>query len=104
MRTKNNVYFIFTILIFLSLFFVSQSSSQDIRPEERKKEIIEDIETMELGLFELKACISRARTVAEIEKCREEIKMRRFLEVQDMLIEMGMTREERRMRRFMQEK
>lgn len=105
MRTKNNIiYFTFPILIFFSLFFVSQASSQDIHPEEKKKEILEDIETMELGLFELKACISKAKTAAEIQKCREEIKIMKFLEVQDMLMEMGMTREERRMKRFMQGK
>ncbi len=103
MKTKNKN-LIFAIFVFLSLIFVSQSFSQEMVSEEKKKEIIEDIETMELGLFELKACISKAKTSAEIERCREEIKMRRFLEVQDMLLELGMTREERRMKRFMQER
>lgn len=68
--------------------------------EQTKTEILEKLGIVEMGLVEFRHCISAARTEEELLKCHEELKVRRFYEVQDMLFELGMEREERKLRRL----
>jgi hypothetical protein len=73
--------------------------SEDKNLEKSKTQILEDIETLRAGLFKTKECVVEAKTEAELERCREATKIRRFEEVQDKLFEIGMSREERRMKK-----
>lgn len=92
-----------SVLVFLCALFVHSVYSEERSIEQSKAQILEDIEMLEHGLFKIKECISAATTAAELERCREEVKIRKFQEVQDKLFEIGMSREERRIKRFPRE-
>ncbi|BCB97167.1 hypothetical protein JZK55_20890 [Dissulfurispira thermophila] len=88
----------------LMSFILCTFAAQPVFPEDKnleksKTQILEDIETLRAGLFKTKECVVEAKTEAELERCREATKIRRFEEVQDKLFEMGMSREERRMKK-----
>ncbi|MDI6800450.1 MAG: hypothetical protein QMD01_00115 [Thermodesulfovibrionales bacterium] len=102
MQGKTLYFYIIAAFIFLLSFqpAYSDDRSADSGLEQKKAQILEDIGTLEIGVSELKNCISRAKTAVELQRCREEIKIRKFHEVQDMLFEMGMDKEERKMKRF----
>lgn len=87
---------IFFILCVLSAY---PAFSEDKNLEKSKSQILEDIETLRAGLFKTKECVVEAKTEAELERCREATKIKRFEEVQDKLFEIGMSREERKMKK-----
>ncbi len=90
---------IFTAFILLSVFFIQPVFSEDSALDQNKTQILEDIGIILEGMYKTKACVTEARTLAELEKCREEVKMMRFQEVQDKLSEIGMSREERQLKK-----
>ncbi len=90
---------VFTAFVLMCAFFVHPSFSQDVPVEKSKKQILEDIETLQKGLHKTKECVVEAATEAELQRCREATKVRRFEEVQDKLFEIGMSREERKLRK-----
>lgn len=90
---------IFSAFILLSVLFIQPVFSEESALEQNKAEILEDIGIILEGIYKTKACVTEARTPAELEKCREEVKMMRFQEVQDKLSEIGMSREERQLKK-----
>jgi hypothetical protein len=84
------------IIILLIVKRIVFAEEKDI--EKTKAEILQNIETLQTGLFKTKECLIEAKTEEEILRCKETLKIRKFEEVQDMLFEMGMSREERKMR------
>lgn len=98
MKIKNTIYFCFTAFV-LCVFFAYPVFSEDKNLEKSKTQILEDIETLRTGLFKTKECVVEAKTEAELERCREATRIRRFEEVQDKLFEIGMSREERKMKK-----
>lgn len=99
MKIKIAFYLGLTISVFACAFFVHSSFSQDSALEQNKAHILEDIESLQQGLYKTKECVGEARTSIDLERCRELTKIRRFEEVQDKLFEMGMSREERRLKK-----
>ena len=95
---KAYLYLGFAVFV-ICAFAVHPSFSEDKNLEKSKSQIIEDIETLQTGLFKTRECVVEAKTEAELERCREATKIRRFEEVQDKLFEIGMSREERRMKK-----
>jgi len=95
---KTYVYLGFIVFV-LCAFAAHPVFSEDKNLEKSKAQILEDIETLRAGLFKTKECVVEAETEAELERCREATKIRRFEEVQDKLFEIGMSREERRMKK-----
>jgi hypothetical protein len=103
-----NAVFLTVIFIFFLVFSANTAfSAEGTAPpsdvadvEQTKTEILEKLGIVEMGLVEFRHCISAARTEEELLKCHEELKVRRFYEVQDMLFELGMEREERKLRRL----
>lgn len=95
---KTYVYLSFMAFV-LCAFAAPPVFSEDKNLEKSKTQILENIETLRTGLFKTKECVVEAKTEAELERCREATKIRRFEEVQDKLFEMGMGREERRMKK-----
>lgn len=87
---------IILLLIFLALVGVVSAEEKDI--EKSKAEILQNIETLQTGLFKTKECVIEAKTEEELLRCKEALRIRKFEEIQDMLFEMGMSREERKMR------
>lgn len=98
----------FMSLTLLCAFFIHPVSSEEPQKistlEKNKAEIIGSIEKFEQSLKVAKGCISEAETDAELQRCRESIKIRHFQEVQEKLSEIGLTWEERRMKRLVPEK
>jgi hypothetical protein len=91
--------FIFFSLLVLFIFsFVNPVFSEEKDLEKSKLEILEALETIQVGVFKTKECVIEARTEEELLRCKEALKMRKFEELQEMLSEMGMTREERKMK------
>lgn len=99
MKIKIASYLSLIIFVFGFVFFVHPSFSQDSALEQNKAHILEDIESLQQGLYKTKECVGEARTSVDLERCRELTKIKRFEEVQDKLFEMGMSREERRLRK-----
>lgn len=95
---KTYAYFGFMVFV-LCAFAAQPVFSEDKNLEKSKTQILEDIETLRAGLFKTKECVVEAKTEAELERCREATKIRRFEEVQDKLFEIGMSREDRRMKK-----
>lgn len=87
---------IILFFIFLALVGIVYAEEKDI--EKSKTEILQNIETLQTGLFRTKECVIEAKTEEELLRCKEALKIRKFEEIQDMLFEMGMSREERKMR------
>jgi hypothetical protein len=102
MKIKSVLFAIGASLV-LSVFSAAPAFSQESSIEQNKAHILEDIETLQKGLRKTKDCVTQARTAADLERCREAEKIKRFEEVQDKLFEMGMSREERKMRRPIKE-
>jgi hypothetical protein len=93
--------FFTAILIFsANTAFSAEGTASPSDVEQTKTEILEKLGIVEMGLIEFRHCISAARTEEELLKCHEELKVRRFYEVQDMLFELGLEREERKLRRL----
>lgn len=99
MKIKIAFYLSLSVFAFVSVFFVHPSFSQDSALEQNKTHILEDIESLQQGLYKTKECVGEARTSADLERCRELTKIKRFEEVQDRLFEMGMSREERKLKK-----
>ncbi len=74
-----------------------QDGQEDL--EKTKAVILEDIETLVQGLKKTRGCVSEAKNAYELEICREEVKIKKYQELDSMLLEMGMTREEREAKR-----
>ena len=108
--TFRKSYFLFCgILMFISFFSIGFSRAADqsrneSTVEKNKKEILRDIDLFEQSLHKTKSCISEARTVEELEKCRNDEVTLKLQRVHDMLEEIGMTQEERRMYELRPEK
>ncbi len=95
------IVFYISIITAILLIFVLMSSAEEKAPiEDVRERIIKEIESLEIGLEAVKDCVARAKTEAELARCREEEKIRRYQEVQEMLFEMGMSWEERRIKRL----
>lgn len=92
----------FTVMLIFSAnaVFSAEKTAPPSDVEQTKIEILEHLGTIEMGLVEFRHCISAARTEEELRKCHEELRIRRFYEVQDMLFELGLEREERKLRRL----
>ncbi len=103
MKIRTALYSFLAAAVLLSGLYVSAAYSGEAPKksalDQNKNQIIEDIETLQQGLYKTKECVSEARTSVELERCREINKIKKFEEVQDKLFEMGMTREERRLRK-----
>lgn len=93
---KRHLDIIILFFIFLALVGIVSAEEKDI--EKSKTEILQNIETLQTGLFKTKECVIEAKTEEELLRCKEALKIRKFEEIQDMLFEMGMSREERKMR------
>lgn len=94
---------VFSIIIVTAilLIFVPMSPAKDKSPiEDMREKIIQEIESLEIGLEAVKSCVARAVTEADLIRCREEEKIRKYQEIQEMLFEMGMSWEERRIKRL----
>ncbi len=93
--------FFTAILIFsANAAFAADKTAEPSDVEQTKTEILKHIGTIELGLVEFRHCITVAKTEEEILKCHEELRIRRFYEVQDILYELGLERQERELRRL----
>lgn len=90
------IFFSFLVLFIFS--FVNPVFSEEKDLEKSKLEILEALETIQIGVFKTKECVIEARTEEELLRCKEALKIRKFEELQEMLSEMGMTREERKMK------
>jgi hypothetical protein len=88
----------FSLLVFFLFSFVNPAFSEEKDLQKSKLEILEALETIQVGVFKTKECVIEAKTEEELQRCKEALKMRKFEELQEMLSEMGMTREERKMK------
>jgi hypothetical protein len=109
MKVKIVFFANFLVLTLLFAFSICPAFSEEPQKdstiiEKNKAEIIQGIEKFEEGLKITKGCISEAKTSAELERCRENIKTRELEEVQNKLSEMGESYQERKMKRFLPEK
>lgn len=85
-------------LAIMGVLFVNPAFGEEKDLHKSKTQILEDIETIQAGLFKTKECVIEAKTEEELQRCKESLKIRKFEELQEMLFEMGMSREERKMR------
>lgn len=90
---------VFRVFVLMCAFFVYPCFAQDGSVGKSKEQILEDIETLQKGLYKTKECVVEATTEAELKRCREATKLKRFEEVQDKLFEIGMSREERKLKK-----
>lgn len=105
MRLKKWFYLIVLFFVFLCVFFVRPSISEEPSQknttfEQNKAEILRDVDIAEHSLKAAKGCISGAKTSEELNKCQMDETTMRFQKVQEMISEMGMSWEERRLKRL----
>jgi len=94
------VFFAVVLIFSANAAFSAEKTASPSDVEQTKTEILQHLGTIELGLVEFRHCISAAITEEELRKCHEELKIRRFYEVQDILFEPGLERDERKLRRL----
>lgn len=93
--------FFAAILIFsANAAFSEEKTAPPSDVEQQRTEILKHLGTIEMGLVEFRHCITVAITEEELRKCHEELRIRRFYEVQDILFELGLERDERELRRL----